>query len=211
MLAIAGGKGGSGKTTTTLGLAAALDGPTLAVDADADMPNLHSLAAVDRDPTIADLADDPEAVVQPHPVHPDVGVLAAPHADEDVDVTASLSRLDRFDCVADDVLVDCPAGAGPDAVAPVRVADAALLVSPLCGPALRDAAKTAAMARAVGTPPIGAVLTRARIAPDGVADLLGCPVLGTIPTAEAPVLEDAAVRSAYRELANSVRPKEDLL
>ncbi|ESP89504.1 nucleotide-binding protein, partial [Candidatus Halobonum tyrrellensis] len=48
MLAVTGGKGGTGKTTTTLGLARALDGRTLAVDADWDLPDLHALAGVDR-------------------------------------------------------------------------------------------------------------------------------------------------------------------
>lgn len=45
MLAIAGGKGGCGKTTTALGLGAALPGQPVVVDADWDLPNLHRLAA----------------------------------------------------------------------------------------------------------------------------------------------------------------------
>ncbi|POG57234.1 nucleotide-binding protein, partial [Haloferax marisrubri] len=78
MLAIAGGKGGSGKTTTTLGLASALDGPVLAVDADRDMPNLHAMAGVERPGDAA--ADGPagEPSVRAHPTDPTVSVLPAP-------------------------------------------------------------------------------------------------------------------------------------
>ncbi|ESS06245.1 MAG: CobQ/CobB/MinD/ParA nucleotide binding domain protein, partial [uncultured archaeon A07HB70] len=40
MLAIAGGAGGAGKTTTALGLARALPGRVVVADADVDMPDL---------------------------------------------------------------------------------------------------------------------------------------------------------------------------
>ncbi|MCO8268775.1 CDP-4-keto-6-deoxy-D-glucose-3-dehydrase, partial [Haloferax sp. AB510] len=83
MLAIAGGKGGSGKTTTTLGLASALDGPVLAVDADRDMPNLHAMAGVKRS---ADAVSDGticEPAVQSHPTDPTVSVLPAPAGTDD--------------------------------------------------------------------------------------------------------------------------------
>ncbi|RLM59587.1 CDP-4-keto-6-deoxy-D-glucose-3-dehydrase [Halobellus sp. Atlit-31R] len=197
MLAIAGGKGGSGKTTTTLGLARAIEGPTLAVDADCDLPNLHALADVPRDPS-------PGGLGHPDPGSPDAEtrVLPAPHEAPD-------GIGDRLRRVADDVddtrvLVDCPAGAGPDAAVPLRVADAALLVATPCVAALRDAAKTAAMARAVGTPVVGGVLTRARVEPPDVADLLGCPVLETVPPVSEP-LAAPAVKRAYSHLARSVR------
>jgi septum site-determining protein MinD len=51
MLVIAGGKGGCGKTTTALGLAAVLaerGAPAVVADADRDMPDLHALAGVRR-------------------------------------------------------------------------------------------------------------------------------------------------------------------
>jgi len=208
MLAIAGGKGGVGKTTTALGLSAALDAPVVAADADPDMPDLHALAGVDRDPTLAALdGHDVETVVQPHPDDSDVTVLPAPPIDADADAVArSLARLAASDRRA---VVDCPAGAGPDAAAPLRTADATLLVTTLCAPALRDAAKTAAMARTLDAPPRGVVLTRTRSAPDAVVELLGCPVVASIPPADAPVLDDDGVRAAYRRLAADLG--EDIL
>ncbi len=199
MLAIAGGKGGSGKTTTTLGLARAIDAPTLAVDADCDLPNLHALAGVPRDPPA-------EGRGHPDPIAAETRVVPAPR-DAPEGVGDRLRRL-REDDGPHLTLVDCPAGAGPDATVPLRIADRVLLVSTACVAGLRDAAKTAAMARAVGTPVVGGVVTRARLTPPGVEDLLGCPVVTAVPSAPEP-LDDARVERAYRRLARSVadRPK----
>jgi septum site-determining protein MinD len=203
MLAIAGGKGGAGKTTTALGLASALDGPALVADVDRDMPDLHLLAGVDREPTLAAVGDGtpPTALAHPRPAADGVSVLPAPQADEDAAVGTALDRLARCPVTT---LLDCPGGAGPDAARALRAAGAAVVVSPPCAPALRDAAKTAAMARAVGTTVAGAVLTRTRIRPDAAADLLGCPVLGAIPDADPPVLRRDAVTSAYDRVADAL-------
>jgi septum site-determining protein MinD len=211
MLALAGGKGGSGKTTSTLGLAAAIDGPTVVVDADRDMPNCHALADVEREPTLAALATGEATfaeVGQPWPAHPEVTVCPAPPADASVDLDRALDRVRA--AVDAPVLCDCPAGAGPDAAAPLRVADGALLVGTLCAPALRDTAKTAAMARTLGTPVRGAVLTRTRLAPEAVADLLDCAVLASVPRAEPPVLDAYRVRRVYRRLVKQLVTNEEL-
>jgi len=204
MLAIVGGKGGCGKTTSALGLAAALDEPALVADCDVDMPNAHAMAAVSREPTLAELADSDRspADVANGPVDEwGTSVLPAPPTAEATRLGPLLDRLDR---VERPVLLDCPAGAGPDAATPLSAADAAVVVSSLCAPALRDAAKTVAMARAVGTPVLGAVLTRTRLAPDSVADLLDAPVLASVPAVEPPVLDRDVVREAYERAADSL-------
>lgn len=197
MLAIAGGKGGSGKTTTTLGIAQAVDGPVVAVDADRDMPNLHSMSGVERGP-----GRFPR--VEEHPTESSISVVPAPRGTDDEAFERWLRAISTDDTPA---LVDCPAGAGPDAAAPLRVADGVVIVTQLCAPTLRDAAKTAAMARALGTPVVGAVVSRARVAPNAISDLIKAPVLGTVPEGRSPVLSDEAVRAAYQRIEASIRPE----
>ncbi|WP_227354299.1 MinD/ParA family ATP-binding protein [Haladaptatus salinisoli] len=210
MLAIAGGKGGCGKTTTTLGLAAALGRArrsVLAADADLDMPDLHLLADVDADPNLAAVARDGavEDAAHPPPSLSGVDFVPAPRSfGEAVDLPSALSRLGAN---ADHVLVDCPAGAGPDAATPLRIAEHALLVTTLDPACLRDAAKTAAMARALDATVVGCVLVRTTRTPASVERLLGCPALTSVPEVVAPVLADESVARAYDRLASAVLTK----
>ncbi|WP_280586284.1 P-loop NTPase [Halorubrum sp. Boch-26] len=215
MIAVAGGKGGSGKTTTTLGLARALSrrgAPAVAADADWDLPNLARLASetVESNRTGSGSTDERAAMTVVDAVRDRdtastgrsaPAVLAAPDDPGTVDPGPTFEALRS--ALPDDAptLLDCPAGASPDAAAPLHAADRSLIVTPLRRSALRDAAKTAAMARRLDCPPLGVVAVRASSVPDPVADLLGCPVVGRVPSRPPAPLSDPAVRSAYDDLA----------
>jgi septum site-determining protein MinD len=214
MLVIAGGKGGCGKTTTALGLAAVLaerGAPAVVADADRDMPDLHALAGVDREPTLADAAergsaDQAGAAARPGPADPP-GAAAA-HPTDDVRVlpapkglaTDAAAALSATAPVVD--VVDCPAGAGPDAAGPLRVADRALLVARPTRESVGDALKTAAMARELDCRPVGAVLTGTDSVPERLAERLGVPGAWPVPEGGERPLSDAAVRAAYRRVAD---------
>jgi len=131
MIAIAGAKGGCGKTTTALGLAEIFSQsgvPTLVVDADRQLPNLHLVAGVNREPTIGSLSVGSTLSEHTHQ-HPDfenVRILTAPKPEENIDFKSALSKLD-IDSIQ--VIVDCPAGTGPDAIDPLVVADRTIVVT----------------------------------------------------------------------------------
>lgn len=221
MLAVTGGKGGTGKTTTALGLARAFGTagtPAIAVDADWGLPELGALAGVDRRVTHPGRGADesPLAAAVADAVEPTVRVLPAPTDSRDRDLRGSLRAVAAAAPRNTPVPVDCPAGAAPDAVAPLRVADGALLVTEPCAASLRDTAKTAAVARRLGTPIVGAVVTSATAVPPGVCGLLECPVLARVPRSPSPldpdgdasgsdpVLGDERVADAYARGAASV-------
>jgi len=201
MLAIAGGKGGCGKTTVALGIAQALGtmrGRSLVVDTDRDMPNLHHRAGIDPAPGIADItaATGPMAVAQCATAVENVDVLPCQTASAAAIGTA-LDKLSGYD---HPVLLDCPAGAGPDAALPLRAADRTVLVSEPSRQSLTDTAKTAAMARALDAPPALTVL----VGSDGSVDpsnLLSCPRTVHIPAVSRPLTSDRTA-SKYVDVAN---------
>lgn len=205
MLAVAGGKGGCGKTTTTLGLALAAGRrgrSVLAVDADVDVPDLHRVAGIadpltERGPVDA-RADGGAGHHRRRPVPdaPGVDVLPArPGADPSALEERLAGQVDH-----DVVLLDCPAGAGHDAAVPLRAADRTLVVTTPRPPSLRDAAKTAAMSRAVGTPVAGAVVTRAERPPERVDRLLDTGTIEAIPRVDRPLDSPAAIDRFTRVL-----------
>lgn len=206
MLAVAGGKGGCGKTTTTLGLALVagrLGHSVLTVDADVDVPDLHRVAGVegpdDRHPDTfgpRDSEGQRDPVPRPVPGSPGVAVLPARPG------TKFEVLHDRIQTVAreyDVVLLDCPSGGGRDAAIPLRIADRTVLVTTDEEPSVRDAAKTGAMARAVGTPVVGAVLTHAERVPDDVDALFDALAVEAVPSASSP-LQDRAILHRYRRV-----------
>jgi septum site-determining protein MinD len=198
MIAIAGGKGGCGKTTTALGIARALrerEIGTVAVDLDAGMPNLHRMASVDRTPSLSTLASGEEAAIQ-RDAH-GVGVVPAPRALANVDLPAALEAIRPERGVA---VLDCPAGAGAAATAPFRAADAAILVTTGRPESVEDAAKTGRMARNLGVPVLGAVVTRAERVSRGTTAELATDRTVAVPTRRAPLATEA-VRERYGSVA----------
>jgi septum site-determining protein MinD len=203
MIAIAGGKGGCGKTTTVAALARALANAghrPLAVDADLDMPNLHHVAGVSLEPGLPALETESsvESVAASAPALPGVHILPAGTAPPDgtPPCLAHLGPLER------PVLIDTAAGASETVAAPLRHAERTVLVSRPDRESLEDTAKTAAIARTLGAPPIHTVLTASAGAIDP-RGLLGCDAVSHIPPVERP-LRSAQVSTVYRDIARDI-------
>jgi septum site-determining protein MinD len=208
MLAVTGGKGGCGKTTTALGLARTLarrGRDPLVLDADCDMPDLHHLAGIERADGVDALARGaPLArVCQRPPSVPGVAVVTAGRPGR----TAPALRATRdWD---GPVLVDCPAGIGPDATRPLRHADAALVVSTDDPQSLDDTRRTITAARQLDAPPAGLLLRTVAGHPAEMPDrIAGCPVLATVPSVAAP-LDAPALSQAWSTLADHLLADPD--
>ncbi|GAB7017640.1 DUF7125 family protein [Halostagnicola bangensis] len=203
MIAIAGAKGGCGKTTTALGLAQAIGragNPTIAVDADRHLPNLHVAAHVDREPTIERVDVDGTATdfAQQVPDHSDVAVLPAPKAGE-----AMQTQLRTLSTETADIVLDCPSGARSDLADPLSVADAVVVVTTTTDESLTAAAKTIDIARRLDATVVGTVLTKCDTVPTRYDDRIDAPVLATIPDVEQP-LETASACTAFDGLASAL-------
>lgn len=201
MLAITGGKGGCGKTTTAVGLARALTArgvSPLLFDADSDMPDIHHHLDLRRQYGVDALARGAplSRAVQRTDSLPGVAVVTAGNPER---VPAALRATANWD---GPVLVDCPAGIGPDATRPLRAADACLVVStdePQC---LEDTVRTLVVARQLGATPAGAVLRI--VADEHVPETVGnCPVRERVPTVESPD-SHLGVSQAWSRLADDV-------
>ena len=213
ILAVAGGKGGVGKTTLAYNVAAALDG--VVVDADLGMADLPDGRGPDLHDVLAGAAD-PLETVRSGPVEmvPCGRTLAGARAADLTRLEGAIAAVERE---FGTVVLDCPAGRRADAGVPLAVADACLLVVSPRAFALADAIRTRELARELDAGLVGCAVNRVTEPPpaDAIGDALGAPV-EVVPAdprvdrsvaAERPVTDaapDSDAAAAVRALARRV-------
>jgi len=229
--AVASGKGGTGKTTSTLalGMALAEDHDVTVVDADTGMANLlfhagladadvtlHDLLLADSDATVSDAVYE-RFGLKVFPCGTSLADFRAADPDRLRDVVADLAAD------TDVLLLDSPATlSSRSAVLPVVLADRAVLVVQPTIPALSDGLKVQEYAASYGTGVAGVIFNKVqdpaaveRVAEQSERYFEG-PTLGTVPEADAvraarragePLLAhapDSDAAAAYRTIADAI-------
>lgn len=201
MLAIAGGKGGCGKTTVTLGLAGALAQrgfDPLVVDADCDMPDIHHRLGIDSSGGIEALADGTRVQDARVTTTPGISVITGGRR------KALEPALAQVRAWQGPVLVDCAAGLDSDAVRPLRHADVALLVSTDDQACLLDTDQTRSVAARLGSAP-GGVVVRSTATQGSETVPTRWTVHSHLPYVDAP-LKNTHLRVKYRAISKRVFP-----
>lgn len=230
---ITSGKGGVGKTTTAINLAAALNSlneDTMIVDANLTTPNVGLHLGAPVVPVSLTHVLQGKARVDEAIYEHDSGIKILP-------CSLSVKELDKIKPskledvakklkkISDYIIFDSAAGLGEEALTAIRAGDEIIIVTNPEMPAVTDALKTAKIVEGLGKKIRGVIITRVK--KDGldmpylnVHDMLELPILGIIP-------EDKAVRKslamknavmhthpnskvarAYKEIAAKIAGKE---
>lgn len=201
--AVASGKGGVGKTATTVNLGASLAdaGYRVAiVDTDLGMANLGGFIGVEPDATLHEVLAG-EASLESATYEALNGLAVVPsgislNGFANVETAALSDAVGALREAFDYVLLDLGAGLSHDTVLPLALADAVILVSTPQPAAIQDTSKTRQITEQLGGRVAGVVLTRAGgpadMELDEISETLELPVLAVVP-------EDDAVPASARE------------
>jgi septum site-determining protein MinD len=202
IIVITSGKGGVGKTTTTINLGAAMNyfgKDVLIIDGNLTTPNVgihlnSPEVPVSLNHVLSGKADAFEAVYE----H-ESGIKIMP-------ASLSIKELNRlklekmkdykedFKKIAEYIIVDSSAGLGNEALSLISLADDLIVVTNPEMPAITDALKTIKIAEQMKKTILGVIVTRVRkndieMQPESVKEILEVPILGMIP-------EDANMQKA---------------
>ena len=223
-IAVVSGKGGTGKTSFTAGVSAALAQSgkrVLCLDCDVGLRNLD-LALGLSDRALMDFSDVAQnrcplaAAVVEHPHLPGLFLLTAPVRSRGRPATeeqmAKLLRdiRERFDSC----LLDAPAGLGMGFLLATAAADRCVVVTTTDASSLRDAQHTVMELERFGTGKLHLVVNRVRkkmlrsmhATIDDAIDKAGLPLLGVVPEDDALLLNSQCpAASAYRNIAKRIQ------
>ncbi|RQG90504.1 MinD/ParA family ATP-binding protein [Natrarchaeobius chitinivorans] len=191
--AIASGKGGVGKTTTTvnLGTVLAQAGERVAiVDTDLGMANLAGFVSLTPDATTLHDVLAGDVSIEDATYRLADNIVAVPSG-TDLDEYAKTSPEGLREAVSelrstyDYVFLDVGAGVSHETVLPLGLADSVVVISTPEPAAVQDSQKTVELTERAGGDIAGLVITRTHpgsdISYDEIADRLDIPLLGTVP------------------------------
>ena len=195
--AVASGKGGTGKTTSTLalGMALAVEYDVTVVDADTGMANLLFHTGLDdATVTLHDLLIEGTATDVTEATYERFGLSVVPCGTslagfEAADPARLRDVVAELATDTDVLLLDSPAALGSkSAVLPIVLADRVVIVVEPTIPALSDGLKVQEYARSYGTETAGVLLNRIRETTEPVATQagrhFGGPVLASVPDSD---------------------------
>lgn len=226
---IASGKGGTGKTTTTVNLGtslALLGKKTLILDADIGMANMALIMGLEKSPVTLHDVLAREADVQDAIYKGPGGLMVIPSgmslqgfqkADPEVLQEVMVAAMKDVDYM----LIDAPAGISRDGVIPLAIADEVLLVVNPELSSMADALKTKTLVEVVGGHIGGVILNRialeqTELTTNKISELLDTKVIGTVPedsnvrrsaAFKTPIVmrtPDSPAAKAYKQLAASI-------
>ncbi len=194
LITITSGKGGVGKTTTSINLGAALNSfgkEVIVVDANLSTPNIGLHLGAPIVPVSLNHILNGKAKVSEAIYEHESGTKIIPSS-------LSLNEMKNLDHskltdvgrklrkMADIVIYDCAAGLGDEAIAAMEAADELILVTNPEIPAVTDALKTSKMIEQMGKSVRGVIVTRSRNAKtempiSNIEEMLELPILGVIP------------------------------
>ncbi|QSG12560.1 FleN family ATPase involved in flagellar biosynthesis [Halapricum desulfuricans] len=198
--AVAGAKGGVGKTTTSINLGtvlADLDQRVVTVELDLAMANLVDFIDFDVDFETATTLHDVlagRAELEAATYETDGGLTAVPsgtdldrYADTDLERLPAIIEQLRWEY--DVVLLDTPAGLSEETIRPMQLSDLAIIVSTPRISSVRNAQNTIQLARRTETDVFGLVLSKsgtgASPGATRIAEFLDVDLLGHVPEDEA--------------------------
>jgi len=194
IIVITSGKGGVGKTTTVINLAAAMNyfgKDVLVIDGNLSTPNvgIHLNAPevpVSLNHVLREEAEPFEAVYEHES---GIKIMPTSISIKELKITKpeKMKNFKRdFKKISENIIVDCSAGLGNEASSAIELADELIIVTNPEMPAITDALKVVKIAEQMKKPIKGVIVTRVRkdkieLPPEVVKEMLEIPILGMVP------------------------------